>query len=70
MEPVVPHPDQDAEARQKLAALEQRTGKRPNILILLLDDIGWADFRFNGLQRYQAVLEKFPPSTQLALPGQ
>ena len=41
MEPVVPHPDQDGEARQKLAALEQRTGKRPNILILLLDDISW-----------------------------
>jgi arylsulfatase len=48
MEPVIRHPDQDVDARQKLAALEQRFGKKPNILVFLLDDVGWADFGFNG----------------------
>jgi len=48
MFPVVPHPEQDAEARKKLAALEQKTGKKPNILIFLMDDVGWMDPGFNG----------------------
>jgi arylsulfatase len=48
MEPVVPHAQQANEARQKLAALERRFGKKPNILIFLLDDIGYADFGFTG----------------------
>src|SRR5262249_6150160 len=48
MYPVVPHPDQDREARDKLAALEQKTGKKPNILFFLLDDVGWMDPGFNG----------------------
>jgi arylsulfatase len=48
MYPAVPHPDQDAEARNKLAALQAKTGKKPNILIFLLDDVGWLDPGFNG----------------------
>jgi hypothetical protein len=48
MYPVMQLPQQEAEARQKLAALEQRTGKNPNILIFLLDDVGWMDPGFNG----------------------
>lgn len=48
MEPLVDHPDQAAEAQRKLAALEKRTGKKPNILIFVLDDVGWMDFGFNG----------------------
>jgi arylsulfatase len=48
MYPVVQHPEQDAEARQKLAALEKRFGKKPNILVFLLDDVGWMDPGFNG----------------------
>jgi arylsulfatase len=48
MYPVVQHPDQDTEARRKLAALESRTGKKPNILIFLMDDVGWMDPGFNG----------------------
>ena len=48
MYPVVPHPEQDAEARRKLAALEQKTGKKPNLLIFLMDDVGWMDPGFNG----------------------
>jgi len=48
MYPVVLHPEQDAEAQKKLAALEQKTGKKPNILIFLMDDVGWMDPGFNG----------------------
>jgi arylsulfatase len=48
MEPVVPHPDQDAETRRRLSALQQRFKQRPNILIFLLDDVGWMDPGFNG----------------------
>lgn len=48
MYPAVPHPDQDREARAKLAALEKRFGKKPNVLIFLMDDVGWMDPGFNG----------------------
>ncbi len=48
MMPVIAHPEQDKEARQRLADLEKRTGKKPNILIFLLDDVGWMDLGFNG----------------------
>jgi arylsulfatase A-like enzyme len=48
MYPVVPHLDQDKAARDKLAALEAKTGKKPNILIFLMDDVGWMDPGFNG----------------------
>jgi len=48
MYPAVPHADQDAAARKKLADLERRTGKKPNIVIFLLDDVGYMDPGFNG----------------------
>ncbi|HET6537561.1 MAG TPA: sulfatase-like hydrolase/transferase [Sphingopyxis sp.] len=48
MEPVMYHPDQQDEARRKLAELEKKTGKKPNILVFILDDVGWMDFGFNG----------------------
>ncbi|MFH1037307.1 MAG: sulfatase-like hydrolase/transferase [PVC group bacterium] len=48
MEPVMPHPDQEKEARGKLIELEKRFGKKPNILIYILDDVGWMDPGFNG----------------------
>jgi arylsulfatase A-like enzyme len=48
MEPVIQHPDQDKSARKKLAALEKRVGKKPNILIFITDDVGWLDPGFNG----------------------
>jgi hypothetical protein len=38
-EPVIPHAAQDAAAAAKLAAL----GVKPNILIFLMDDVGWGD---------------------------
>ena len=48
MEPVIQHPEQDKLAREKLAALEKRFGKKPNILIFITDDVGWLDPGFNG----------------------
>ena len=48
MYPVVQHPDQDRAAQAKLAALAAKTGKKPNIIVFLLDDVGWWDPGFNG----------------------
>ena len=48
MEPVIMHKGQEAEARKKLAELEKRFGKKPNIMIFLIDDVGWMDPGFNG----------------------
>lgn len=48
MEPVLIHESDVEEARNKLAALEERTGKKPNIVVFLIDDVGWMDLGFNG----------------------
>jgi arylsulfatase A-like enzyme len=48
MEPVMVHPEQDKEAQGKLTAIEKRFKKKPNILIFILDDVGWMDPGFNG----------------------
>ncbi len=45
---IIQHPEEDKEAAAKLAALEQKTGKKPNFLVFLLDDVGWLDLGFNG----------------------
>ncbi|MCY0725463.1 arylsulfatase, partial [Klebsiella pneumoniae] len=42
------HPAQDKEPQQKLAELEKKTGKKPNVVVFLLDDVGWMDVGFNG----------------------
>jgi len=48
MEPVMLHPDEANQTAEKLAALEKRFGKKPNILVFLMDDVGWMDPGFNG----------------------
>jgi arylsulfatase A-like enzyme len=48
MYPVIAHPAQEKEARDKLAALEKKTGKKPNFVVFLMDDVGWMDPGFNG----------------------
>ena len=39
----VPRPAQEAEVQNKLEALAKKTGRRPNILLLVVDDLGWGD---------------------------
>jgi arylsulfatase len=46
--PVIEHPREQEQARQKLEALRKKTGKKPNVLIFLMDDVGWHDVGFNG----------------------
>ncbi len=43
MQPAIPRPEQEAAAAQKLAAFEERTGRKPNILLFIIDDMGWGD---------------------------
>lgn len=43
MQPAIPRPDQDAAAQAKLAALQAETGQKPNILIFIVDDMGYGD---------------------------
>ncbi|GMQ26735.1 arylsulfatase [Algoriphagus sp. oki45] len=44
----IPRPKQDLIAADKLAALRKKTGKKPNILWFLIDDMGYGDPGFNG----------------------
>jgi arylsulfatase len=48
MEPVIAHPDQASAAQKTLAALEKKTGKKPNVLIFLMDNAGYGDLGING----------------------
>lgn len=42
-QPDIPRPDQETASRQKLAEFRERTGKSPNILIFVIDDMGFGD---------------------------
>ncbi|HEX7375191.1 MAG TPA: arylsulfatase [Steroidobacteraceae bacterium] len=42
-EPVIVHAAQWSAAREKLDAFVRKTGKRPNILVFIMDDVGWGD---------------------------
>jgi arylsulfatase A-like enzyme len=48
LEPALSHPNQAAEAKAKLEALEKKFGKKPNILVYLMDDVGWGDIGVYG----------------------
>ena len=43
LEPALVHPEQVSAAQAKLDALLAETGKRPNIVWLVVDDMGWGD---------------------------
>ena len=47
-EPVIVHAAQLTQAQDKLAAYVMRTGKRPNILVFIMDDVGWGDLGAYG----------------------
>ena len=42
-EPAISHPEQERRVAEKLASLEKQTGKKPNIVWLLVDDMGYGD---------------------------
>jgi arylsulfatase len=48
LEPAFQFPEQSAVARRKLNAFTRRNGRPPNILIILMDDVGWGDFGCYG----------------------
>nr|WP_258001875.1 sulfatase-like hydrolase/transferase [Mesotoga sp. Brook.08.YT.4.2.5.1] len=48
LEEVILHPEQREEALAKLAEFVSRTGRQPNILIYLMDDVGWGDLGVYG----------------------
>ncbi|MEM1190833.1 MAG: arylsulfatase [Pseudomonadota bacterium] len=43
LEPAIPRPEQETVAAAKLAELESRTNTKPNVLIFIVDDMGWGD---------------------------
>jgi arylsulfatase len=43
MEPAVPHAEQDKSVAARLAALQSTSGKRPNIVWMIVDDMGYGD---------------------------
>jgi arylsulfatase len=43
LEPAIPHPEQDKAVAEKLRQMEAKTGRKPNILIILVDDMGYGD---------------------------
>ena len=43
MEPAIPRPEQEKVAASKLKNLEAKQGRKPNVLVLLVDDLGWGD---------------------------
>jgi arylsulfatase len=42
-EAAIPHAEQDKEVAKKLADLEKKTGKKPNIVWIVIDDMGYGD---------------------------
>ncbi len=48
MEPVILHPQDSREAQQKLHLLLKKFKKKPNILIFLMDDVGYGDLGCYG----------------------
>ena len=47
-EPRFVHPEQERQVAEGLADLEARTGRKPNVMIVYMDDVGWGDFGCYG----------------------
>ncbi|MEM7026504.1 MAG: sulfatase-like hydrolase/transferase, partial [Pseudomonadota bacterium] len=58
---------QDQEIDAKLAALEERFGKKPNIIYILTDDVGWGELGWQGGGKHRGV--PTPELDQMAYDG-
>lgn len=58
---------QDAKADKKLADLKKRFGKRPNIIYILTDDIGWGELGWQGGGKHRGA--PTPSLDQMAFEG-
>ena len=47
--------DQDKEIDTKLAALEKKYGKKPNVIYILTDDSGWGELGWQGGGRHRGT---------------
>ena len=59
--------EQDKEIDAKLAALEERTGKKPNIVYILTDDVGWGELGWQGGGKHRGT--PTPTLDQMAFEG-
>lgn len=67
MQPAIPRPEQEAAAAEKLAGFVEATGRKPNILIFIVDDMGYGDpGAFGGGEMIGAAT---PSMDQLAAEG-
>src|ERR1700674_2936489 len=48
LEPAFAHAAQSDAAKKRIAEFSARRGKRPNVLVFLMDDVGWGDFGCYG----------------------
>lgn len=52
--------DEDKQINDKLSALRQKFGKRPNIIYILTDDVGWGELGWQGGGKHRGT-----PSAEL-----
>lgn len=58
---------EDQQVEAKLAALHDRFGKRPNIIYILTDDIGWGEMGWQGGGKHRGT--PTPSLDQMAFEG-
>lgn len=67
-EPMIVHPGEQAKAREKIEEfMKKNQGKRPNILLFVMDDVGWGDLGCYG--GGEAVGAPTPTMDRLAREG-